>query len=136
MAVMTIDVSDSAGVNVATISNAPLVGTEYGLAVRNIESSANSSFAALRVAITLLEPGAGPAQITSSTPAADRRTARIKNDSAYTVFLGGGHAVTTTNGFALLPGEVEIFEIGSNLSIWGIVSSTSVSGYLYVLELG
>ena len=129
MAVGQVEITDNAGINIAAISSAALVGTEYGLVVRNIESPANFGFSASQVPIT-----ASAKQYSNGSPNPDRRSVRLKNGGTSTVYLGSDLTVTLINGYALLPGEVEIFELGPAKNICGIASSAG--GVMYVLELG
>jgi hypothetical protein len=132
MSTPQVEITDNAGINIAAIKNAALVGTEYGLVVRNIESPANFGFSASQIAIS-----ASAIQYSNGSPNPDRRSVRLKNGGTTTVYLGSDNSVAlsgSNGGYALLPGEVEIFELGPAKNIWGIASTAS--GVMYVLELG
>jgi hypothetical protein len=129
MAVTIVDVSDSGGSNIAVVANAALMGTEYALTVRNIESSANANLRTSQVSI-----GSAQFQVSSTSPDTYRRSVRIKNGSVYTIYLGSDNTVTTSTGYALLAGEGELFELGPAKDIWGVSVSGS-SGVAYVVEI-
>src|ERR1700733_13800091 len=115
MATPQVEITDNAGVNIAAIRNAALVGTEYGVVVRSIQSPANFGFSPSQVPIS-----ASAVQYSNGGPSPDRRSVRLKNGGTTNVYLGSDLTVTLLNGYALLPGEVEIFELGPAKNICGI----------------
>jgi hypothetical protein len=130
MATQVVDITDPGGVNFAVVKNAALVESDYGLVVRAIVSPANNSFSPLQIAIDT-----GPFRISNGGPDPNRRFVRIKNATAYNLFLAKDNTVTVGNGYLLSPGEVETFELGPNVQIWGI-GATGAMGTIYSLELG
>lgn len=130
MAIQTVDITDTGGVNFAAVTNVNVVETDYGLVVRAVVSPANNSLATAQIGIST-----SPFRISNGGPDHNRRLVRIKNATAYNLFLGKDNTVTVGTGYLLMPGEVEEFEIGQNLNIFGIGAS-GASGTIYTIELG
>jgi hypothetical protein len=130
VAVQPVDITDNAGINIAAVYNSALNGGEFALAVRNMVSPANKAITIAQVSIS-----SAYFQLSNGSPATERRSVRIKNGSAFNIFLGSDNTVTVSTGYLMLPGEVEIFDVGPAKKIFGIGPSGS-SGVAYVLELG
>jgi hypothetical protein len=127
MATQDVDILGSTTTG-AVVKSAALAGDETGLVVRAIVSPANNSFTHSQVSIPT-----SSTQISAMTADPNRRSVRIKNATAYNLFLGGS-SVSVTNGYLLMPGEVETFELGPAKPIYGV--APGATGTLYILELG
>jgi hypothetical protein len=127
-------ISDSTFLLLAAVQNSALAGTEYALAVRAIGSPANVKFIATQVPSVSVLP-LTPTKISSASPSANRRLIRLKNGGTTNIFLGPDTLVSVANGYVLLAGESEDFEMGPALNIYG-TAATSTNGPIYVMELG
>jgi hypothetical protein len=129
MATTPVDITDTGGTNFAEVTNAAVVGAQYGLVVRNIVSAANVAFICSQVSVTTSNM-----KISNGSPYTSRREIKIKNGGVNTVFLGPDNTVSATTGYALLAGEAESFDMGPNLSVYAITGSGT--SQVYTMELG
>jgi hypothetical protein len=134
MATQPVDITDTGGVNFAGVTTAALVQADYGLVVRAIISPANNLFSALQ--LTNIGGPGNTFRVSNGGASSNRRFVRVKNGSAYNLFLFGVNPVDLTKAYLLMPGEVETFEMGPNLTIWGLSDDLVATGPIYVLELG
>jgi hypothetical protein len=133
MATQTVDITDTAGINFAVVKGAALVGNEDALAVRAIISPANFALGLSQFAISTATAPAP--KISNGMPSANRRLVRIKNGTAFILYIGNDNTVTAASGYAIFPGEVESIELGPGKDIYG-TGSAGATGQLYVMELG
>lgn len=117
--------------NAAAVAGAALAGTEMGVAARTIESAANAAGTTAQVSV-----GTSAVQLTSASPAANRRRVKIKVAPAAPgpIYIGFTNAVTTTTGYRLDPGEADNFEVGPALTLYAIASAAGNTAF--VLEAG
>lgn len=112
--------------NAAAVAGAALAGTEQALATRSIDSPPNSSFLVGQTSV-----GTSAVQISSVSPAPNRRTMKVKNfaSSGGAVYIGFSSGMTASSGHELSPGESEDFDYGPTATLWaiGAVAGNTVS---------
>jgi hypothetical protein len=127
MATSTTAICDATGSNIAEVRSADPVSSELGLVVRTIDAP-NTNWLATQVSV-----GTSATLITNGSPYTTRRRIKLKNLGPAAIYTGPSGVMTST-GYRLDAGEEDNFDLGHDLSIYGI--SPTTGNTVCVVEMG